>query len=119
MARVLSQVTTMTLSKMPGASPAESRYYVLLLFDIADAKKYRLLMRILKRYSTRIQKSVFEAFLKPRQIKQMTDEIEKLMASDRYYNPDDNIRIYRIAGKCDVTVFGTCRTTGVETDIFI
>ncbi len=60
------QTTTLSLGRIAGASPAENRYYVLVMFDIADPKKYRLLMRILKRYATRIQKSVFEAQLKPR-----------------------------------------------------
>lgn len=113
------EVTTLSLGKTGGASPAESRYYVLVLFDIANTKKYRLLMRILKRYATRIQKSVFEAQLKPRQIKDMTDAIRGLMASERYYDSDDNVRIYRIAAHCEVTVLGTCCTEQTDGDIFI
>jgi CRISPR-associated endonuclease Cas2 len=78
-----------------------------------------MLMRIIKRYTTRIQKSVFEAYLKPVQLKEMTDSIEKLMSSELYFNPDDNIRIYRIATNCTATIFGSCNTVSDEDDIFI
>ena len=54
-----------------------------MLFDIASEKKYRLLMRILKRYATRIQKSVFDAYLKPRQIREMTDSHMKRLEGER------------------------------------
>lgn len=113
------QVTSLSLGRQPGGSPAESRYYVLVLFDIADAKKYRLMMRIIKRYATRIQKSVFEAQLKPRQLKEMTDALEGIMSSEVYFNPSDNVRIYRIASGCSATVLGSCTTAAYESDIFI
>ncbi len=113
------QTTSLSLGRISGASPSEHRYYVLVLFDVAEPKKYRLLMRILKRYTRRIQKSVFEGSLKPRQIKELTVAIEKLMNSERYFDPDDNIRIYRVAANCDVTVFGRCDSIIVESDVFI
>ena len=119
MTRAPLQVSTLTMGRQEGGSPAESRYYVLVLFDISDQKKYRLLLRILKRYATRIQKSVFEAYLKPRQIQCMTDNIESLMASERYYDQGDNVRIYRIASKCNATIFGQCSIAQYETDVFI
>ena len=113
------QVTHFRPGKTIGASPAEHHYYVVVLFDITEPKKYRLLMKILKRYAKRIQKSVFEAQLKPGQIREMTAAIEGLMGSERYYDPDDNVRIYRFAGNCEATVFGVCHTVDVESDIFI
>ena len=76
-------------------------------------------MRILKGYSKRIQKSVFEAELKPRQIREMTSSIERLMSSEEFFDEGDNVRIYRISGHCDVTVFGSCGTSEFEHDIFI
>lgn len=119
MTRTALQKTIFSPGRRLGSSPSEHRYYVLILFDIVDAKKYRLLMRVINRYAKRIQKSVFEAQLKPKQIREMTESIEKLMAADRYYDPDDNVRIYRIASSCDVTVFGTCDTTDMVSDNFI
>lgn len=34
-----------------GASPAENRFYTLIMFDISGRKKYSLLTKLLKRYS--------------------------------------------------------------------
>lgn len=119
MTRPPLEVSSLTIGRQGGGSPAEGRYYVLVLFDIASEKKYRLLMRILKRYATRIQKSVFDAYLKPCQIREMMDSIEGLMASEQYFNRDDNVRIYRIASNCTATVYGTCETVRRGEDIFI
>lgn len=119
MTRAPLQVSNLTLGRQAGGSPAESSYYVLVLFDIADSKKYRLLLRVLKRYAVRIQKSVFEAWLKPRQIKEMSEAIEGLMSSERYYDPDDNVRVYRMASGCTAVVYGTCATDRGGGDIFI
>ena len=119
MKRALLQRTILSPGRQAGPSPAENRYYVLILFDIGNPKKYRILIRILNRYARLIQKSVFEGNLRPREIKRMTDAIEGLMSSSRYYNQEDNVRIYRIAGNCSATVFGTCATMSSASDIFI
>jgi CRISPR-associated protein Cas2 len=110
---------SLTLGKLSGASPADDRYYIIVFFDISDAKKYRALVKTLKNYGSRIQKSVFEAQLKKAQIKTLTASIEKLMASEKYFDPSDNVRIYKIAGSCDATVFGSCESTILEEIIFI
>lgn len=104
--------------KIKGASPSEDRYYVIVLFDISDAKKYRLLLKILLKYSSRVQKSVFEASLRNSQIKDMVGSIERLMASARYSNPQDKVRVYKIAGDCEMVVFGTCENANLSDDIF-
>ncbi len=104
--------------KLNGASPAEDRFYVMILFDISDQKKYRILIKILNRYCLRVQKSVFEAQLKMTQIRQLTSLIERLMSSIRFFDPNDNVRIYRISGNCTATVFGECKSSMVEENIF-
>lgn len=111
--------TSCSPGRVNGPSPAENRYYVIVLFDISDAKKYRLLTKVLKGYGTRIQKSVFEAQLKRSQIKTLIASVEKLMSSRRFFNPDDNIRIYEIAGHCDLTIFGECHIDVIEDNIFV
>ncbi|MDR2714352.1 MAG: CRISPR-associated endonuclease Cas2 [Coriobacteriales bacterium] len=116
---VQSEKSCLTLGKIGGSSPADDLYYVLIFFDISDVKKYRLLIRILKNYSLRIQKSIFEAHLKRAQIKKLVESIDKLMSSKKYINPSDNVRIYRISGNCEVTVFGTYESTTLEENIFI
>jgi CRISPR-associated protein Cas2 len=108
-----------TPGKLSGASPSDDRYYVVLFFDISNTKKYRSLIKLLKSYSTRIQKSVFEAYLKSTQIKKLIKDIEKMMTSKQYYDPSDNIRIYRIAGNCHVTIFGSSQNNIPEENIFV
>lgn len=107
------------VGRIAGASPAEHRYYVLVMFDISEAKKYRMLVRTLKKYGLPIQRSVFEAQLKPGQIKDLLGEVERLMSSERFYNPSDNVRVYKVAGNCDVTVFGQYVSTLTEENVFI
>ena len=34
-----------------GASPAENKFYTLIMFDISNRKKYSLITKLLKRYS--------------------------------------------------------------------
>lgn len=110
--------TELSPGKVRGASPSEDRYYVMVLFDVSDQRKYRFLIKILNKYCLRVQKSVFEAQLKMSQVKQLSDSIEKLMSSPRFFDPDDNVRIYRISGSCTATVLGECRSRVIEENIF-
>lgn len=105
-------------AKLRGASPSEDRYYFLVLYDISDPKKTRLLVKILRRYGIRVQKSVFEGHVRQTQMKEMTKEIKRLMASERYFDPDDNVRIYKIAGECELCVFGNYENQVPEENIF-
>ena len=65
------------------------------------------------------RQSVFEAQPKPKQIKEMTSSIKKMMSSEAFFETGDNARVYRISGNCDVTVFGSCVSSEFEHDIFI
>ena len=111
-------VTELTPGKLSGASPSDHRYYTLVLFDISNPKKYRMLVKLLKQYCVRIQKSVFEGQLKSAQIRELVYSIDRLMAAERYYDPNDNIRVYKIAGNCNLTVFGAYTSTIMEENIF-
>lgn len=104
-----------------GPSPSENKFYILVMFDIASRRKYTLLVRLLKRYSHRIQNSVFEGHLKPADIKMLLDEVEKLMQSERYFDPNDKVRIYKISAGCRAIIFGECETSDddLSSDIFI
>jgi CRISPR-associated endonuclease Cas2 len=105
--------------RIRGASAAEDRYYVIVAFDISEPKKYRQLIKILGRYSQRIQKSIFEAWLRRTQISQMAEAIENLMGSERFFCESDNVCIYRIAGNCDATVFGEYSSVLMDENIFL
>ena len=91
-----------------GSSPAENKFYTLIMFDISNRKKYSLLTRLLKRYSRRIQNSVYEAYLKPADVKELTEGVKKLMGSDRYFDPADRVRIYKVSGPCSAMLYGEC-----------
>ena len=111
-----SEKTELSLGRITGAVPAENRYYVLILFDISETKKYTILTKLLRRYAYRIQKSVYEAYLHNSEYKELVSNIEKLMSSSRYYNKEDNVRIYRISGSCTVLVFGMCAVDHLEVE---
>lgn len=105
--------------RQQGASPSTNKYYVLILFDISDPKKGRQLVKLLKGYGTRIQKSVFEAQITKSQVKDLITHIRNLMSSKNHFNPNDNVRIYEVAGHCNLTVFGDYNEWILEENIFI
>ena len=107
------------LGKIRGSSPAEDRYYVVVLFDISNQKKYRRIIKILNGYGDRIQYSIFEAYLRSAQIKEMVQKTRDVMANERYYDPKDKIRIYRVAGNCDLTIFCDYVEPAPMGDVFI
>ena len=98
--------TERTFSKSIGSSPSENKYYVLIMFDISDRKKYFLLTKTLKRYANRIQNSVYEAYLKSAHIKGLIRDVENLMKSEKYFNSADKVRIYKLTGTCSSVIFG-------------
>lgn len=110
------QKSTCSFGRVLGSSPSENKFYVLVMFDISGRKKYSLLVKLLKRYSTRIQNSVFEAYLKTADLKELLDGIEKLMRSKWYFDPSDKVRVYKVSGACQAVVFGECDENGIGLD---
>ena len=102
------EVSMRHYSRKEGASPAKNKFYTLIMFDISNRKKYSLITKLLKRYSRRIQNSVYEAYLKPADMKELTDGIERLMGSERYYDPADKERVYKMSGPCSAALYGEC-----------
>lgn len=78
------------------------------MFDISNRKKYSLITKLLKRYSRRIQNSVYEAYLKPADMKELTEAIERLMGSERYFDSADKVRVYKMSGSCSAVLYGEC-----------
>ncbi len=107
-------------NRIMGAVPAETKCYMLIMFDISDIKKYNVLTKLLKKYAYRIQNSVYEAYMKPADYRSLVSRIDKLMSSSRFYNQDDRIRIYRMTGSCNALVYGPCRDeySELEENIF-
>jgi CRISPR-associated endonuclease Cas2 len=106
MRRLQKQQTA--IGKLAGPSPAESKYYVLVMFDISDPKKHRVVTKTLRRYAMRIQNSVYEAYLHDLDIQHLTADMERIMDSEKYFNARDRLRIYRMSGVCREAIYGPC-----------
>ena len=106
--------TERSFGKVAGASPAENKFYVLVMFDVSDRKKYTLLVKHLKRYSYRIQNSVFEGHLKLSDYRALVAGIERLMRSERYFDASDRVRIYKVSSACDAVIFGECGYESID-----
>ncbi|MDO5334880.1 MAG: CRISPR-associated endonuclease Cas2 [Coriobacteriia bacterium] len=96
-----------SFGRIAGASPSLHKYYVIVMFDISGRKKYSILTKVLKRYCRRIQNSVYDAYLCSADIKEMSLKIENLMASSRFYDKDDRVRIYKMSGLCQGVILGS------------
>lgn len=78
----------------------ESKVYVLVIYDIIDNKKRLKLVKYLNSFGFRVQKSCYEAKLSQR-------AYDKLMSGiGKYADAEDSIRIYKIIGSGQVTVYG-------------
>lgn len=102
---------------LPGASPATNKFYVLVFFDISEIKLYQRLIKVIKKYADRVQKSVFEAYLTSAQIKDLINELEYILSGN--IAQSDVVRVIRISGHCDVVELGNCVDNTYEDDIFI
>lgn len=78
----------------------KDKVFVLVIYDIADNKRRSRLVKFLKGYGFRIQKSAFEAIIRVNMYGKMVSEIGK------YATAEDNIRVYKIVGKGQVLNFG-------------
>ncbi len=113
------KVTDVSLWRKAGASPSDDLYYVLVLFDISNAKRYRYLTKLLMRYGSRIQKSVFEAWLTKLQISNLKAGIAKAMSLFSAEGDSDGVRVYVLSGSSAVVVFGPYEDTYLEENIFL
>lgn len=78
----------------------EKKYIVLVIYDIVDNKRRLKVSKHLASYGTRVQKSAFEARLTGRQYRKMLDGMERIL------DDTDNIRVYRMTGYEEITVYG-------------
>ena len=79
---------------------SDDRVFVLIIYDIIENKKRLKLAKLLEGYGIRIQKSAFEGLMKKTVYQKLLRELP-IYASDL-----DSIRVYKIIGKGQITVFG-------------
>lgn len=90
-----------------------SKNMIVVCYDISDNKRRNQMEKLLERYLFRVQRSVFEAMLTKQKTKQLNQELA------RFAKDDDNIRIYKINGSGDVTVYGNAQVLEDEEIIII
>ena len=89
------------------------KYYVLIIYDIVDDKRRRALVKLMKSFGFRVQKSAFEAHLSESKYNKMMSKITPIAKED------DSIRVYKIRGKGAITVIGKDDTAENEDVIII
>ena len=89
--------------------PKEKKIYCLVIYDIVNNKRRVRMAKKMSGYGFRVQKSAFEAMIKPTLYSKLLEEIPKLINEE-----EDSVRIYRIVGSGEVTMFGV--NTKVENE---
>lgn len=87
--------------------------FLIVSYDISSNRRRYKIMKALEGFGTRVQYSVFECSLKPRQVEDLRKKVMKLIA------PEDSIRLYFISADDVKRIerLGDART--VEERIFI
>jgi CRISPR-associated protein Cas2 len=67
----------------------------LVAYDISDPKRLYRVAKLMKRYGTRVQRSVFECRLDSARMKQLVSEIKVTIQPRR-----DRVQIYRLCDVC-------------------
>lgn len=78
----------------------EKKFFVLIIYDISDNKRRKKMVKLLESYGVRVQKSCFEAILRPKKYEKLLSSIKKIP------NNTDSVRVYKIQGKSSVETFG-------------
>ena len=84
-------------------------YFTVVIYDIMDNKRRVKVAKELLGYGDRVQYSGFESYLTQKQIDRLTERLKILID-----HTQDRIRIYKISGKPQVTVFGNIPMTFEE-----
>lgn len=79
----------------------KKKLYILVIYDIVDNKRRTRFAKKMSGYGFRVQKSAFEAMLPENLYRKLIQEIPSLIDQK-----EDNIRIYKVRGQGEVTLFG-------------
>ncbi|WP_299029400.1 CRISPR-associated endonuclease Cas2 [uncultured Thermanaerothrix sp.] len=86
----------------------DERAFYVLAYDIGDDRRRLKIARLMESLGERVQESVFEAYLTPRELERLLKRVERVLAVD-----EDSLRIYRLCAACKATVrtLGRARLT--------
>lgn len=77
------------------------KLYILIIYDIVDNKRRNKFAKKMNGYGFRVQKSAFEAIISENLYRNLLKEIPGLINKK-----EDNIRVYKIRGQGEVSLFG-------------
>jgi CRISPR-associated protein Cas2 len=80
---------------------ANRTYFTVVVYDIADDKRRNQLAKLLLGYGDRVQYSGFEGHLSAKQLDRLSAKIKQSIDE-----AVDKVRIYKISGDPQVTIFG-------------
>jgi len=69
--------------------------FVVISYDIPDDRRRSKVLRLLKDYGARVQYSVFECMLRPRDLRRLRERLKPLLESE-----EDDVRFYRLCAEC-------------------
>ncbi len=80
----------------------EKRIYILVIYDIVSNKRRNAFAKKMSGYGFRVQKSAFEAMISEKLYRKLLEKIPRYIDKT-----EDSVRVYRIIGHGEVTLFGT------------
>ena len=90
------------------------KIYILVIYDIVENKRRLKFAKTLEGFGIRVQRSCFEAFVTEPLYLKLIHLIPGLIN-----NEEDSVRVYRIVGSGEVTVFGNSVDCKAEDVIII
>jgi len=95
------------------ATGQEAKAFTLVIYDISDDRRRLRLAKLLSAFGYRVQESAFEAVLPKRHLVRLMDKL------DKYAEPGDNIRIYKLRGSGAVTFYGCGDLPPTDDTVFV
>lgn len=93
---------------------AEKKVYILVIYDIVSNKRRVAFAKKMNGYGFRVQKSAFEALISESLYRKLIAEIPRLICTE-----EDSVRVYRIMGYGEVSLFGVNESLENEEVIII
>lgn len=81
--------------KKPAKGTYPLRQFVVVSYDIPDDRRRARICKLLKDYGRRVQYSVFECQLRPRDFKRLRERLKPLLEPK-----EDDVRFYRLCAAC-------------------
>lgn len=81
---------------------SSKKIYVLIIYDIVDNKRRIKFAKKMNGYGFRVQKSAFEAMISEKLYRNLLAEIPRMIQKN-----EDSVRVYKIIGSGEVSLFGT------------